>query len=86
MRTASCRHREVFKPFTATQGARPHSKPPFLTMLMTGVMAQLAVTVDVVVERLGLQEQAELYLSLSVPQPGIALLGNPGVIVLIVVV
>ena len=76
----------VSVPFTATQGARPHSKPPFLTMLMAGVGAQLAVAVVVEVGRPGLHEQAELYLSLSVPQPEVALVGNPVVAVLIVVV
>ena len=55
-------------------------------MLMAGVGAQLAVAVVVEVGRPGLHEQAELYLSLSVPQPEVALLGNPVVAVLIVVV
>lgn len=65
----------------ATQGARPHSKPPFLTRLFAGVGVQVGVVVVV-----GLHEQAELYRAVAVPQPPVARVGKPVVAVLIVVV
>lgn len=65
----------------ATQGARPHSKPPFFTRLFTGVGVQVGVVVVV-----GLHEQAELYRAVAVPQPAVARVGKPVVAVLTVVV
>ena len=80
----------------ATQGERPHSKPPFWTMLLAGVGLHVGVidavedtdvcVVDRVEAMVGLQEQAELYRAGLVPQEAEALLGKPVVIVLILVV
>ena len=69
-----------------TQGARPHSKPGFLTGLLLGDGVQVGVgdVVEVfwvVVVTVGWQEQAELYRAGAVPHAALILAGNPVVAV-----
>ena len=69
------------------QGARPHSKPPFLIRLTAGVGAQLALDeVEVGVANPRLQEQAELIFCLSAEQPAVTRAGRPIVAALTVLV